>query len=109
MTGVPQAMASVMTRPNGSGQSMGNRTALARRSRSTFSSWEISPITVQSFGMIGLTFRSHSSSSVGCAIFTADTSVSPASFAASMARRHPFSGAARPRNRTKSSLSVLNE
>ena len=31
MTGVAQAMASIITRPNGSGQSIGNRSAVARR------------------------------------------------------------------------------
>ena len=39
MTGVPQAIASIMTRPKGSGQSMGNSSARARPSRSAFTSW----------------------------------------------------------------------
>ena len=42
-TGVPQAMASIMTRPNGSGQSMGNRTAAALPRNVDFSLSPISP------------------------------------------------------------------
>ncbi|MNY83581.1 hypothetical protein D3C86_2264500 [compost metagenome] len=35
-TGVPQAMASIITRPNGSGQAMGNSRALAPPRKSDF-------------------------------------------------------------------------
>ena len=37
ITGVPQAMASIITSPNGSGQSIGNRSAAALPRKSDFS------------------------------------------------------------------------
>jgi ATP-binding cassette, subfamily B, bacterial len=40
ITGVPQAMASIMTRPNGSGQSMGTKRAMAPLRKSDFS-WSV--------------------------------------------------------------------
>src|SRR5439155_488413 len=86
MTGVPQAIALVITRPKGSSQSIGNRTVFARRRRFTFSSWVISPMTTASEGRFGLMLVSHSSCSLALAIFTAETSRSPAPFAASIAR-----------------------
>ena len=43
ITGVPQAMASIITRPNGSGQSIGNRSASALPRNSDFSASPISP------------------------------------------------------------------
>src|SRR5712672_816823 len=46
VTGVPQAMASISTRPNGSGQSIGNRRALAFPRKADFSLSPISPISV---------------------------------------------------------------
>jgi hypothetical protein len=42
-TGVPHAMASIMTRPNGSGQSIGKRSAAASPRRAGFSLSPISP------------------------------------------------------------------
>ena len=42
-TGVPQAMASIMARPNGSGQSIGNRSAAASPRNADFSASPISP------------------------------------------------------------------
>jgi hypothetical protein len=36
MTGVPQAIASIRTKPNGSGQSMGNNSARAFARKSSF-------------------------------------------------------------------------
>jgi hypothetical protein len=44
-TGVPQAMASVMTRPNGSAHWIGNSNAAALASSSVFCSWSHSPRT----------------------------------------------------------------
>src|SRR4029453_9158457 len=43
MTGVPQAIASAITSPNGSGQSIGNSNAYALPRNSSFSSSSISP------------------------------------------------------------------
>ena len=43
ITGVPQAMASIMTSPNGSGQSIGNRSAAALPRKADFSASPISP------------------------------------------------------------------
>src|SRR5438552_17503979 len=45
ITGVPQAMASISTRPNGSGQSIGNRRALAFPRKADYSLSPISPIS----------------------------------------------------------------
>ena len=44
ITGVPQAIASIMTRPNGSGQSIGNSNAVASPSKALFSLSSISPM-----------------------------------------------------------------
>ena len=44
ITGVPQAMASIITRPNGSGQSIGNSSASALPRKSDFSASPISPM-----------------------------------------------------------------
>ncbi len=44
MTGVPQAIASIITRPNGSGQSIGTSSAMAPLRNSGFSTSLISPI-----------------------------------------------------------------
>ena len=44
MTGVPHAMASIMTRPNGSGQSIGISSAMAPLRNADFSLSPISPI-----------------------------------------------------------------
>ena len=44
MTGVPQAIASIITRPNGSAQSMGNSSAAALPRNSAFSASPISPM-----------------------------------------------------------------
>ena len=44
ITGVPQAMASVITRPKGSGQSMGNSSARAPPRKSPLSASPISPM-----------------------------------------------------------------
>ena len=44
MTGVPQAIASITTSPNGSGQSMGNKSAAALPRNASFSASPISPI-----------------------------------------------------------------
>ena len=43
ITGVPQAMASIITRPNGSGQSIGNSSAWALPRNADFSLSPISP------------------------------------------------------------------
>ena len=43
-TGVPQAMASIITRPNGSGQSIGTSRPIAPLRKSDFSRSLISPI-----------------------------------------------------------------
>jgi hypothetical protein len=43
ITGVPQAIASIITSPNGSGQSMGNSRALAWPRNAGFSASPISP------------------------------------------------------------------
>ena len=43
MTGVPQAMASIITRPKGSGQSIGKRSAVALPRNAAFSRSPISP------------------------------------------------------------------
>jgi hypothetical protein len=44
ITGVPQAMASIITRPKGSGQSMGNSSASAPPRKADFSASPISPM-----------------------------------------------------------------
>jgi len=44
MTGVPHAIASIMTRPNGSGQSIGTNSPIAPLRKSDFSASPISPI-----------------------------------------------------------------
>lgn len=44
MTGVPQAIASIITRPNGSGQSIGTRSPIAPLRKSGFSRSLISPM-----------------------------------------------------------------
>ena len=44
MTGVPQAMASIITRPNGSGQSIGTNSTMAPLKNSDLSLSSISPI-----------------------------------------------------------------
>ena len=93
ITGVPHAIASVMTRPKGSSQSIGNSTACACASSEAFSSWPISPSTSEPSGRIGRIRPSHSSISVGWEI-----SRRPVRRAVSTARSQPFSGAARPRN-----------
>jgi hypothetical protein len=45
MTGVPHAMASIMTRPNGSGQSIGNSSAAAPARNCRFVSSLTSPLS----------------------------------------------------------------
>ncbi len=44
MVGVPHAIASIITRPNGSGQSIGSSSALAPLRKAGFSASPISPI-----------------------------------------------------------------
>lgn len=44
ITGVPQAMASIITSPNGSGQSIGNRRAFAPPRKAAFSPSSTSPM-----------------------------------------------------------------
>ena len=51
MTGVPQAIASIITRPNGSGQSIGTSRAIAPLRNSDFSSSVISPM-YSTFGAV---------------------------------------------------------
>ena len=46
MTGVPHAIASIMTRPNGSGQSMGKSSAAAPARNGCFASSFTSPMSL---------------------------------------------------------------
>ena len=57
-TGVPQAMASIMTRPNGSSQQIGNSMAQARDSRSRLAWASATPKSSTSGPSRGLISRS---------------------------------------------------
>ena len=97
MTGVPQAMASIMTRPKGSGQSMGKSRARAPPRNAALSASPISPMNStsgsSSSGTITRSKYSRSASSTLAAIFSGI----PARRAISIATSGCFSGARRPR------------
>ena len=57
-TGVPHAIASTITSPNGSGHWIGNTIARARPRRSAFRSWEIASYTSTSSWSSGATISS---------------------------------------------------
>ena len=58
ITGVPHAIDSIITRPNGSSHSIGNSVARACWSSSTFSPWETSPRYSISAERCGRTYSS---------------------------------------------------
>lgn len=97
-TGVPQAIASIMTRPKGSDQSMGNRRARALPRNSAFWRSLISPMNstlswAAILGAIALVQYAWSTLSILAAIFSGI----PARRAMSIARSGRFSGEMRPR------------
>ena len=96
MTGVPHAIASIITSPNGSGQSIGNSSADAPPSSSFFSASPISPtksvLGPTSMGLIESRKYVASAASTLAAIFRRR----PARRAMLIARSGRFSGAIRP-------------
>lgn len=108
ITGVPQAAASVNTRPKGSGQSMGHTTARARPRSATFTAWGGCSITCTSSESRGRTTCSQYAHSSGSSRFTIIMSGSPALRATSIATSGPLSGFTRPRKTRKSSLRARN-
>ena len=97
ITGVPQAMASITTSPNGSGQSIGKRRAAAFPRKSAFAASSTSPTSTQlpstNGRMCSLKYRLSERG-----IFAAIRSGRPTVRAIRMAASGPFSGAIRPRN-----------
>ena len=99
MTGVPQARASIITRPNGSGQSIGKSNAVAPPSSSALARSPISPRN-STFGMDSRSGRISDSKYVRSAgsTFAAIRSESPASRATRIAESRRFSGEILPTN-----------
>ena len=98
-TGVPQAMASIITRPKGSGQSIGNSSARASPRnlvlpRSSTSPTNSTPPPSSSKGWITVSKYFSSALSTLAAIFSG----MPSARAISMARSGRFSAEIRPRN-----------
>ena len=97
ITGVPQAIDSIITRPNGSSHSIGKSVARAFWSNSTFSPWVTSPMYWIWSERYGATNSSKYCRSSGSRFFPAIFSGSPAVTATSIARWQPLSGLIRPR------------
>ena len=97
ITGVPHAIASIMTRPKGSGQSMGNSSARAPHRKALLSASPISPTnSIRGSFSRGWISRRKYSLSAGSTL-AAMRSAIPAALAISMARSGRFSGEMRPR------------
>ena len=99
MTGVPHAIDSIMTRPNGSSHSIGKSVARACWSSSTFSPCVTSPRYSISDVRCGRTYSSKYAISAGSRRLPAIFSGSPALTATSIARWQPLSGLMRPTKR----------
>ena len=98
ITGVPQASASIITMPNGSGQSIGKINAPALPRNSPFSPSPISPMNSTSgWSSSGWIVVSKYSTSI-LSTFAAILIGTPRRFATSIARSTRFSGEIRPRN-----------
>jgi hypothetical protein len=97
ITGVPHAIDSIITRPNGSCQEIGKTVARACWSNSTFSPCDTSPTYSRSPPRWGRTYSSKYCCSAGSAHLPAIFSGSPASSAIATARCAPLSGLIRPR------------
>src|SRR6266571_5615379 len=107
-TGVPHAMASIMTMPNGSGQRIGNSRQAAAAYNSRLPAASTSPTYSVSGPRRGRTACSKYSCSAGWLTLPASLMCRPAARAASMARCAPLSSTNRPTNSTQSSLSSRN-
>ena len=98
ITGVPQAMASIITSPNGSGQSIGNSSASAPPRKADFSASPISPTNSTSGSCeqrLDLVFEV---GPVGVVDLGRDPQrAGPARLAMAIARSGRFSGEMRPR------------
>ena len=92
ITGVPQAMDSIITRPNGSSQSIGKSVARAFWSRSTFVACVVSPRYSASSPSSGFTSSSKYACSACSRFLPASLIGKPASRAISIARCAPLSG-----------------
>ncbi len=97
ITGVPHAIASIITRPNGSGQSIGISRAVAPDRKPGFCLSLISPIistpgTSSSWRMFCSKYTLSATSTLAASLIGM-----PAAWAMRMARSGHFSGAMRPR------------
>ena len=99
MTGVPHAIDSIITRPNGSSHSIGKSVARAFWSSSTFSPCVTSPRYSISDGEVRPHVLLEVRVSAGSRLLPAIFSGSPALTATSIARWQPLSGLMRPRKR----------
>ena len=97
ITGVPQAIDSIITSPNGSSHSIGKSVARACWSSSTFSPCDTSPTYSIVELRCGRTSESKYSCSAGSAFLPAILSGRSASSAIVTARWAPLSGLIRPR------------
>ena len=97
MTGVPQAIASIMTSPKGSGHRIGNSSARARPRNSDFFASEISPTystwRPSTWGLISCSQYGRSNALIRAANFSGNRARRAISIAVSI----PLSGAIRPR------------
>ncbi len=101
-------MASIITRPKGSSQSMGNSRQRAPARSSALRLPPTSPIHSTSPPSRGATARSKYSTSPSSRHLAAITSGMPAARAASMAHTGPLSGLIRPRKTAYSPLAARN-
>ena len=97
ITGVPQAMASISTRPNGSGQSIGNRSATAFPRKVDFSPSPISPMNSISGSFNSGLISSRKYPASTASTFAAILRRMPKRLAMEIARSGRFSGEMRPR------------
>ena len=97
-TGVPQAIDSSITRPNGSSQSIGNSVQRARCSSRTFSSCETSPRYCDASLRCGATSRGKYSRSSGLVHLAGELERQAHLLRDAIARPAPFCGLIRPMN-----------
>ena len=97
ITGVPHAIDSIITSPNGSSHWIGKSVARALPSSSTFSPWLTSPRYSIWSSRCGATNSSKYWRSSGSRFLPAIFSGSPAARATAIARWQPFSTLIRPR------------